>query len=90
MRGVRDLLLTSANCQKPPKGELDTLVEPLSKGIEAMGNAKKKERDWFTHLTFVAEAAPAVGWVVSVSLMPHTLVALSHLDSLNRRHISGI
>jgi hypothetical protein len=91
MQGVRDLLLISANCQKPSQGELDTLVAPLSKGIDAMNSAKngdRKERDWFTHLTFIATAAPLVGWVLSVSLcrarLPHYHTLTAYTDTICR------
>ncbi|KAF8626377.1 hypothetical protein AX15_005027 [Amanita polypyramis BW_CC] len=74
MQRTHDLLLLSTNCQKPSQEELLASVEPLNKGIEAMGNVKsgnKKERDWFTHLTFIAEAGPVVGWVLSPKPAPY-------------------
>ncbi|GBE82618.1 Adenylyl cyclase-associated protein [Sparassis crispa] len=63
---LRDLLLVAASCKKPDQKAFETLLAPLQKDIEAISRAKeanRKDRDWFTHLSTVAEGAPCVGWV---------------------------
>jgi hypothetical protein len=39
--------------------------------MEAISRAKeanRRDRDWYSHLTVVAEGAPVIGWVVNVGL----------------------
>jgi adenylyl cyclase-associated protein len=62
----RTLLLTAAACQKPSEKELGDLLKPLTEDLAAISKAKetyRKEREWQSHLTFIAEGASAVGWV---------------------------
>ncbi|KAI0340134.1 hypothetical protein BDW22DRAFT_1360659 [Trametopsis cervina] len=64
---LRDFLQLVATCKLPDKQTLEPLLMPLSKDIEAVARAKeanRKDRDWNNHHTFLAEGAPAVGWVV--------------------------
>ncbi|PFH52429.1 hypothetical protein AMATHDRAFT_46293 [Amanita thiersii Skay4041] len=76
LQAIKDLLLLSANCTKPSQEELDKLIKPLYRGIEAIEKTKdgnKKERDWFTHLTFISAAAPVVGWVLHPKPAPYIM-----------------
>lgn len=39
--------------------------------MEAISRAKeanRRDRDWYSHLTVLAEGAPVIGWVVNVRL----------------------
>lgn len=66
----RGLLLTAASCQKPDQKTFGELLNPLQADIEAITLFKKPnraDRDWFNHLTTVAEGAPCAGWVTVVS-----------------------
>ncbi|KAI0350239.1 hypothetical protein OH77DRAFT_1431240 [Trametes cingulata] len=67
-KDLRELLLLAASCRKPEQGEFEKLLGPLQKDIEAITRAKeanRKDREWFNHLSTVAEGAPAVGWVTA-------------------------
>ena len=51
---------------------MQELLTPLQEGIEATTRAKetsRKDREWFTHTSFVGEAAASVGWVVQVNII---------------------
>ncbi|KAF8267843.1 adenylate cyclase associated N terminal-domain-containing protein [Lactarius quietus] len=57
---------TAAICKKPEQAAFAELLRDLQRDIEAIGEVKdtnRKERDWVNHLSFVAEGAPAVGWI---------------------------
>ena len=57
------------SCQKPNQQDLQDLLLPLQKAIEAFNKAKdtnRRDRESFGHLQFASEAAVAVGWVVNV------------------------
>jgi adenylyl cyclase-associated protein len=59
----------AALCQKPEQKVFEGLLAPLQADIEAiirLKEASRKDRDWFTHLSTVAEGAPCVGWVTVV------------------------
>ncbi|KAI1788499.1 cyclase-associated protein [Ganoderma leucocontextum] len=63
---LRKLLLVAASCKQPGQAEFEKLLEPLHKDIEAITRAKeanRKDREWFNHLSTIAEGAPCVGWV---------------------------
>jgi adenylyl cyclase-associated protein len=63
---LRDLLIRAAACKKPDQQGFEELLNPLQASIEAVTRAKeanRKEREWFNHLTVVAEGAVCVGWV---------------------------
>ncbi|KAI0317868.1 adenylate cyclase associated N terminal-domain-containing protein, partial [Amylostereum chailletii] len=63
---VSGLIRTAALCKKPDQKAFATLLTDLQKDVEAitqLKDANRKERDWFNHLSFLAEGAPAVAWV---------------------------
>ncbi|RPD59148.1 cyclase-associated protein [Lentinus tigrinus ALCF2SS1-7] len=65
-KDLRELLLVAGSCKKPDQSEFEKLLGPLQKDIEAITRAKeanRKDREWFNHLSTVAEGAPCVGWV---------------------------
>lgn len=68
---LRALLLQATVCKKPSDdASFAQLLQPLQKDIEGITRAKesnRKDRDWFNHLSTVAEGAVAVGWVTVVS-----------------------
>ncbi|KAI8999016.1 cyclase-associated protein [Trametes punicea] len=76
-KDLRELLLVAASCKKPEQAEFEKLLGPLQKDIEAITRAKeanRKDREWFNHLSTVAEGAPCVGWV-TVTPKPGPYVA---------------
>jgi hypothetical protein len=61
----------AATCKKPDQAAFAELLSDLQGDIEAITTIKdsnRKERDWFTHLSFVAEGSPAVAWITVVLL----------------------
>ncbi|KAI0695433.1 adenylate cyclase associated N terminal-domain-containing protein [Cerioporus squamosus] len=65
-KDLRELLLIAGSCKKPEQNEFEKLLGPLQKDIEAITRAKeanRKDREWFNHLSTVAEGAPCIGWV---------------------------
>ena len=69
-KDLRELLLIAGSCKKPEQNEFGQLLTTLQKDIEAVIRAKesnRKDREWFNHLSTVAEGAPCVGWVAAVS-----------------------
>ncbi|CAA7265404.1 unnamed protein product [Cyclocybe aegerita] len=63
-----DFLKLSASCQKPDQRTLEALLAPFPQSIEAVSRAKeanRRDRDWFSHLSFLGEGAPVIGWVVN-------------------------
>lgn len=78
---LRDLLLKAAACKKPDQQAFGELLNPLQASIEAVTRAKeanRKEREWFNHLTVVAEGAVCVGWVTVVSALLSLCTYLTH------------
>ena len=70
-RDLRELLLVAGSCKKPEQAQFEKLLGPLQKDIEAITHAKetnRKDREWFNHLSTVAEGAPCVGWVTVVGI----------------------
>lgn len=70
-KDLRELLLVAANCKKPDQKGFEKLLAPLQKDIEAISRLKeanRKDRDWFTHLSTVAEGGTCVGWITIVSV----------------------
>jgi adenylyl cyclase-associated protein len=62
----------AAFCQKPDQSAYESLLIPLQATVEAISRSKeanRKERDWFTHLSAVAEGASWAFWVAVVSLV---------------------
>ncbi|KAK7689122.1 hypothetical protein QCA50_007813 [Cerrena zonata] len=73
---LRALILQAAACKKPDDAGFQKLLGPLQKDIQAIVHAKesnRKDRDWFNHLTAVADGASAVAWV-TVSPKPGPFV----------------
>ncbi|KIJ68943.1 hypothetical protein HYDPIDRAFT_79601 [Hydnomerulius pinastri MD-312] len=71
---LRGLLLVAAACKKPDQKAFGELLTPLQVSIEAVTRAKeanRKEREWFNHLTVVAEGAVCVGWVAEPKPGPY-------------------
>ncbi|KAH9932144.1 cyclase-associated protein [Amylocystis lapponica] len=63
---LREVLLVAAACKKPDQKGFEKLLAPLQKDIEAISRAKeanRKDRDWFNHLSTIAEGGTCVGWV---------------------------
>ena len=70
-KDLREVLLVAASCKKPEQAEFEKLLTPLQKDIEAIPRAKeanRKDREWFNHLSTVAEGAPCIGWITVVSV----------------------
>jgi adenylyl cyclase-associated protein len=66
---LRALIHVAASCQKPDQKVFEELLNPLEADIKAVTRVKddnRKDRDWFTHLSTVAEGAPCIGWVAAV------------------------
>jgi adenylyl cyclase-associated protein len=69
-------LKVAASCQKPDQKTLEGLLSPFPQSMEAISRAKeanRRDRDWHSHLTVVAEGAPVIGWVVNVRLSADSL-----------------
>ena len=67
---LRDVLFIVGSCQKPDQQAFGELLAPLQGSIEAitrLKEANRKDREWFNHLSTVAEGAPCVGWITVVS-----------------------
>lgn len=65
---LRNFLVVVGSCQEPSQQELQDLLLPLQKAIEAFSKAKdsnRRDRASFGHLQFASEVAVAVGWVVN-------------------------
>jgi adenylyl cyclase-associated protein len=63
------ILRIAAICKKPDQAAFAELLSDLQGDIEAISGIKesnRKERDWFNHLSFVAEGSPAVAWITVV------------------------
>ncbi|KDQ59424.1 hypothetical protein JAAARDRAFT_32984 [Jaapia argillacea MUCL 33604] len=63
---LRSVLLAANSCRKPDQSAFTSFLAPLLADIEAITRLKetyRKDRDWFTHLSAVAEGAPCVGWI---------------------------
>lgn len=69
-RDLRALILLASACKKPIEdSDFAKVLEPLKKDIQDITHAKetnRKDRDWFNHLTAIAEGGTAVGWVTVV------------------------
>ncbi|KAI0637392.1 adenylate cyclase associated N terminal-domain-containing protein [Trametes polyzona] len=65
-KDLRELLFIAGTCKKPDQAAFEKLLGPLQKDIEGITHAKeanRKDRDWWNHLSTVAEGAPVAGWV---------------------------
>ena len=54
-------------------------MKDFPKAIEAVNRAKetmRRDREWYTHLTFLCESAPVIAWVVNVCCSPPWLLLL--------------
>ncbi|CCM03686.1 uncharacterized protein FIBRA_05830 [Fibroporia radiculosa] len=74
---LRAFLLLTTSCSKPDQSVFAALLAPLQKDIEDITRAKesnRKDRDWFNHLSMVAEGATCAGWV-TVEPKPGPFVA---------------
>jgi hypothetical protein len=74
---------------------MERLLQPLRHTIEAITKLKENgrpNRDWFTHLSVIAEGAPFVGWVLNVGdFALEAALFLDWIDSfhrINRGHLS--
>jgi len=64
-----DFLKIVGACQKPQQDTLEILMQDFPKAIESVNRAKeqmRRDRVWYTHLTFLCEIAPVIAWVVNV------------------------
>ncbi|KAF8325999.1 adenylate cyclase associated N terminal-domain-containing protein [Cantharellus anzutake] len=62
----RGLILQAAQCKKPADAAFGVLLEPFSKEIALVGEIKdsnRSNREFFNHLSTIADGIPAVGWV---------------------------
>ncbi|KAI0003341.1 cyclase-associated protein [Russula compacta] len=60
------IIRIAATCKKPDQAAFAVLLSDLQADIEAISAIKdsnRKERDWFNHLSLVAEGSPAVAWI---------------------------
>lgn len=67
---LRSILVVAGACKKPDQKPFSDLLGPLQANIEAVTRfkeANRKDRQWFDHLSVIAEGAPAVGWITVVS-----------------------
>ena len=67
---TRSLLHMAAFCQKPDQSTYESHLVPIQTDIDAilrLREAGRKDRDWFTHLSAVAESASWAVWVTVVS-----------------------
>ncbi|EPQ58427.1 cyclase-associated protein [Gloeophyllum trabeum ATCC 11539] len=65
-KDLREVILAASACKKPDQQAFGELLGPLQGDIEAitrLKEANRKDREWFNHLSTVAEGAPCVGWV---------------------------
>jgi len=66
---MRETIVTANACKKPDAKTFETVLLPKvqasAETLSRFKEANRKERDWFTHLTVLAEAAPVVGWVAN-------------------------
>ncbi len=68
-----DFLKIVAACQKPQQDTLEILMKDFPQAIEVVNRAKesmRRDREWYTHLTFLCESAPVIAWVVNVCVPP--------------------
>lgn len=75
----------ASSCKKPEEKSLETVLGPFLKSIEAISRAKeanRRDRDWFSHLTILAEGAPIIGWVINVNLSNLSKYFLAILTSM--------
>ncbi|KAF8497163.1 adenylate cyclase associated N terminal-domain-containing protein [Russula emetica] len=60
------IIRIAAICKKPDQAAFAELLSDLQGDIEAISSIKdsnRKDRDWFNHLSYVAEGSPAVAWI---------------------------
>jgi adenylyl cyclase-associated protein len=77
----RALILQASACKKPADAEFGELLKPLQADIEGINKTKegnRKDRDWFGHLTYIAEGAPVAGWVTVVSSLGTKKLMFGH------------
>lgn len=73
----RSLILQASVCKKPADSAFQSILAPLATGIQKVGDfkdANRSNRDFFNHLSAVAEGIPAIGWV-TISPKPAPYVA---------------
>jgi len=88
-----DFLKIVGACQKPQQDTLEILMKEFPKAIESVNRAKeqmRRDREWYTHLTFLCEIAPVIAWVVNVRglLSNRTDLEFSDFCSQNPFHTS--
>lgn len=74
---LRTLLVTAAYCRKPDEKQFEEILKPLQLDIATISKTKeanRKDREWYNHLSVVAEGAPVVGWVAVSPTIPHLWV----------------
>lgn len=84
------IIRIAAICKKPDQAAFAELLGDLQGDIEAITaikNSNRKDRDWFNHLSFVAEGSPAVAWITVVLLLSGTVPPLSvaHSDAAGKQ-----
>ena len=61
-------------------------MKDFPKAIEAVNRAKenmRRDREWYTHLTFLCESAPVIAWVVNVCVLCLWLLLVDMAEYLN-------
>ena len=84
------IIRIAAICKKPDQAAFAELLSDLQGDIEAISTIKesnRKDRDWFNHLSFVAEGSPVVAWITVVLLLSGTmpLLSVSHCDATGKQ-----
>jgi len=78
------IIRIAAICKKPDQAAFAELLSDLQGDIEAISTIKesnRKDRDWFNHLSFVAEGSPAVAWITVVFPLSGVVLKLSMAHS---------
>jgi len=84
------IIRIAAICKKPDQAAFAELLSDLQGDIEAISAIKesnRKDRDWFNHLSLVAEGSPAVAWITVVLLLSSAVPPLSvaHSDATGKQ-----
>lgn len=77
-----------AICKKPDQAAFAELLSDLQGDIEAISSIKdsnRKDREWFNHLSLVAEGSPAVAWITVVLSGAVLELSLAHNDAAGKQ-----